>query len=514
VRLGINIDDTNTNAVLMKDTAILSDIQMATTPENTVGYTALLQSLITKADVKPDQIKAVTIGTSHFTRAIIERQSLTRITVIRLGLPATQAIPPFTGWPTDLLEVISGNAYLAHGGHEFDGRTITRLRRNEIKDIAYRIRDQGIRSIAISSVFSMVNTSMEEEAAEIVRQVIPEASITLSNEIGRIGLLERENAAIINACLCDLANHTIQTIRKALSEMQIAAPLYLSQNDGTAMAACYAERYPVLTFCSVNSNAMRGAAFLSGAREAVVVDMGSKTSEVGVFMEGFPRESVFAGYIGGVRVNLHLPDIFTFNLGTNSQISFDPIRIETECVTQDSAARSLIFGGSNLTAIDIAVAAGINDIGQRSAVANLPPHKVEAVIREMQRMVQQAVNRMRVTTAPVPVVLVGNGSVLLRPHLTGVSDVIRPDYFPLSRAVGAAISQVGGDVEHVFSLTLISRETALQQTLEAACYKASAAGAAPGTIKVVKVQETPLNYLPGNTLYVRVKSMGDLMVSP
>jgi hypothetical protein len=128
------------------------------------------------------------------------------------------------------------------------------------------------------------------------------------------------------------------------------------------------------------------------------------------------------------------------------------------------------------------VAAGITDIGQRSAVANLQPRKVEAAMREMQHMVQQAVNRMRVPTAPVPVVLVGSGSVLLRMRLTGVSDVMRPDYFSVSRAVGAAIGQVGGEIERVFSLTLISRETAL--------------------------------HLPGNTLYVRVKSMGDLLISP
>jgi len=514
MRLGINVGDTNTHAVLMKDTAILGDIQTTTTPDIAAGFTAMLQALMTKTNVNPAQIKAITIGTSHFTRAIIERQYLTRVAVIRMGLPATQAILPFTGWPPDLLEVINGNAYLAHGGHEFDGRTIARLQRTEIQEIASRIRDQGIHSIAISSVFSMVNASMEEEAADIVRQIIPDAAITLSHEIGRMGLLERENAAIMNACLCDLANHSIQTIRGALAEMQVDAPLYLSQYDGTSMAACYAERYPVLTFCSINSNAMCGAAFLSGAREAVVVDMGGKTSKVGVLVGGLPRESAFAGYLGGVRVNLRMPDVFTFNLGTASRVSLDPLRVGPESVTQDLASRSLIFGGSELTAIDIAVAAGITDIGQRSAVANLQPRKVEAAMREMQHMVQQAVNRMRVPTAPVPVVLVGSGSVLLRMRLTGVSDVMRPDYFSVSRAVGAAIGQVGGEIERVFSLTLISRETALQQTREAACLKASAAGAAPGTIKVVEVQETPLNYLPGNTLYVRVKSMGDLLISP
>jgi len=514
VRLGINVGDTNTHAVLMKDTAILADVQTTTMPNIAEGIAGGLRTLLAETNIDPAQIKAVTIGTSHLTRAIIERRDLTRVAVIRLGLPATLIILPFTDWPPDLLKVINGNAYLAHGGYEFDGRAIARLQRTEIQEIANRIRDQGIHSIAISSVFSMVNASMEEEAAEIIRQIVPDAAITLSHEIGRMGLLERENAAIMNACLCDLAKHSIQTIRGALAEMQVDAPLYLSQNDGTSMAACYAERYPVLTFGSINSNAMCGAAFLSGAREAVVVDMGDKTSKVGVLVRGFPRESAFADYLGGVRVNLRMPGVFTFNLGTGSMVSLEPLRVGPESVGKELITRSLVFGGSDLTAIDIAVAAGINNIGQRSAVANLPQRKVEAAMREMQRMVQQAVNRMRVTTAPVTVVLVGSGSVLLRMRFSGVSDVIRPDYFSVSRAVGAAIGQVGGEIDRVFSLTLISRETALQQAREAACLKAVAAGANPATIKVVEIQETPLNYLPGNTLYVRVKSLGDLMKSP
>ena len=44
----------------------------------------------------------------------------------------------------------------------------------------------------------------------------------------------------------------------------IAAPLYLSQNDGTLMDVDFAARYPVATFASGPTNSMRGAAFLSG----------------------------------------------------------------------------------------------------------------------------------------------------------------------------------------------------------------------------------------------------------
>ena len=133
-----------------------------------------------------------------------------------------------------------------------------------------------------------MNTEFEVRAAEIVRDEIPGASVTLSSEIGRIGLLERENAAIMNACLRDLALRTVHGFRAALEQMRITAPFFISQNDGTLMNADFAADYPVLTFASGPTNSMRGAAFLSGLRDAIVVDVGGTTTDIGVLQQGFP----------------------------------------------------------------------------------------------------------------------------------------------------------------------------------------------------------------------------------
>jgi hypothetical protein len=85
----------------------------------------------------------------------------------------------------------------------------------------------------------------------------------MSSDIGRIGLLEHENAAIMNACLRDLSAHVIDAFRKAISETGIKGKFFLTQNDGTLMDASFAEKFPVLTFASGPTNSMRGAAFPS-----------------------------------------------------------------------------------------------------------------------------------------------------------------------------------------------------------------------------------------------------------
>ena len=120
--------------------------------------------------------------------------------------------------------------------------------------------------MAVSCVFSPVNGEMEERAEQILKEEMPDAIVTLSSRIGRIGLVERENAAIMNASLAELSVKVVGSFRKALADLGIRAPFFISQNDGTLMQADFVEKYPVLTFASGPTNSMRGAAYLSGLR--------------------------------------------------------------------------------------------------------------------------------------------------------------------------------------------------------------------------------------------------------
>ena len=146
------------------------------------------------------------IGTTHFTNALIEARGLAPTAALRLGLPATASLPPMVDWPQRLVAAVEGRAYLAHGGHEFDGRHIAELDPDELRRHAADMAAHGIRSVAISSVFSPVSNEFELRAAQIIGEELgPDVAISLSHEIGRIGLLERENATIINAALRELA---------------------------------------------------------------------------------------------------------------------------------------------------------------------------------------------------------------------------------------------------------------------------------------------------------------------
>ena len=511
LRVGVDVGGTNTDAVLMNGRTVVAKLKTPTTEDVTGGITTAISSVLKQSGTATSAVASVMIGTTHFTNAIVERKHLSPVAAIRLGLPATSALPPFTDWPDDLLASLEHVSYLAHGGHEFDGREITPFDADEIRGIAEEIKAKGIRAIAISSVFSPVNTIMEERAAEVVLSVMPDATITKSNEIGRIGLLERENAAILNAALRALADKTVNAFRKATAGLGIVAPLYLTQNDGTLMAADFAESYPVLTIASGPTNSMRGAAFLSGLTDAIVVDIGGTTADVGVLTHGFPREASIAVDVGGVRTNFRMPDVASIGLGGGSLVKTDPLTVGPQSVGFRLTEKALIFGGDTLTASDIAVASGLVDFGDKSNVAHLDSRLVADALERIQEIVAVAVDRMKTSAEPVPVIVVGGGSVLVSRPVEGSSEMVKPEHFEAANAVGAAIAQISGEVDKVYSLEGSSRDAAVADAKSEASNRAIAAGADPATIAIVDVEDVPLAYLPGNATRIRVKAVGDLL---
>lgn len=510
MRIGVDVGGTNTDAALMDGNRVVGWFKTPTTPDVTTGITKAVRTVLEETKVPSDEIKAVMIGTTHFTNAVVERKRLMETAAIRLGLPATECLPPMVDWPADLRDTIGHHKYLVHGGHEFDGREISPLDEKEIRDVAKDIKSKGIRAVAISAVFSPVNSSFEDRAAEIVQDEIPDVSISLSHEIGRMGILERENAAILNACLGDLAQAIVQSLRKALKEMKIDAPFYLSQNDGTLMSADYAEKYPVLTFTSGPTNSMRGAAFLSGVKDAMVVDLGGTTSDVGMLLRGFPREASVAVEISGVRTNFRMPDVYSFGLGGGSIVTEDPLKIGPQSVGYELTTKGLVFGGDVLTATDLAVAGGLVDIGDASAVKSLDARLVRQALDEIQSMVETAVDQMKTSAEPIPLILVGGGTILVSRQAEGTSEMVKPEHFPVANAIGAAIAQVGGETDRVFAMAELSRDDALAQAKQEASDKAISAGADQDTITIVDVEEVPLAYLPSNAVRIRVKAVGDL----
>ncbi|MFV0386030.1 hydantoinase/oxoprolinase N-terminal domain-containing protein [Paracoccus sp. (in: a-proteobacteria)] len=511
LRLGIDVGGTNTDAVILRDREVLAGVKSATTEDVMSGIRDALEHVIEQAGVARGDIDVTMIGTTHFTNAVIERRHLDPVAAIRLGLPATACLPPMVDWPADLVEMVGGHRYLLRGGYEFDGREIAPLDEDELVRIAGEISGKGIKAAAISSVFSPINREMEERARVILQHHCPGLPIVLSSEIGRIGLLERESAAIMNASLLSLSDQTVEAFGRALRDAGLNCPFFVTQNDGTLMAADTVRRFPVLTFASGPTNSMRGAAFLTGVKEAIVIDIGGTTTDVGSLQHGFPRQAATVVDVGGVRTNFRMPDVFSIGLGGGTMISggVGDLKVGPKSVGYRLTTEALCFGGTTLTTTDIAVSAGMAQIGDASKVAGIDPALVQAARTRIAEMLESAVERSRISPDPIPVIAVGGGSILA-PDRIGDLQVIRPENFAVANAVGAAIAQISGEVDRIFALEGKSREECLAAAETEARQAAIASGALESTLTVIEREDVPLAYLPGNATRIHLKVVGEM----
>ncbi|WP_108251909.1 hydantoinase/oxoprolinase N-terminal domain-containing protein [Planctomonas deserti] len=511
MHIGIDVGGTNTDAVLMDGTAVLAGVKQSTTPDVTSGIVSAIEELRRGHPFEGAQVTAVMIGTTHFINALVQARRLAPTAALRLGLPATRALPPLIDWPQPLREAIRARSYLAHGGYEFDGRPISPLDPEELKRHAVDMAANGVRSVAISSVFSPVNHDLEVEAAAIVAgELGPDVAISLSHEIGRIGLLERENATIINAALRELASEIVDGLTSAVRSHGIDAPIFLSQNDGTLMDEDYVRLYPVATFASGPTNSMRGAAVTSGLETCAVVDVGGTTADIGLLVNGFPRETTTEVTVAGIRTNFRMPDVLSIGIGGGSLVDTATNEVGPESVGYRLTSDALVFGGSTLTATDIAVAAGRADIGDADLVRHLDRAMVGAVLDRIAERISEAVDRMRTSAAPIPVVAVGGGSILLPDELPIFGAVHRPENYAVANAIGASIAQVGGEIDKIYAVEPGRRDAILDEVRQEAVDKAIAAGAKPRSVSIVDFDEVPIPYLPGNATRIRAKAVGDL----
>lgn len=509
MRIGIDVGGTHTDAVLLSGDRVVETCKVLTSADVMSGIVEALSQLQEKHALT-GVVESVMIGTTQFTNAVIERRSLKPVAAIRLGSPSGRGLPPFVGWPEDIAKSIGGTVFELDGGYLYDGSELAPLNTKQLDKVLQELVRLNIEAVAIASAFAPMNPAPEVHVNERICQVLPYCRTTMSHEIGKVGLLERENAAILNASLLHFSDHVIDGIENALESVRLNCPIFISQNDGTLMDVSFARRFPALTFASGPTNSLRGAAKLTGLEEAIVIDIGGTTTDIGVLSGGFPRESNLVVEVGDVRTNFRMPDILAIGLGGGSLVCNNGLSVGPTSVGHELVSQALVFGGSVLTASDIAVAAGQAAMGSVSRVKELGSDLVTNSLDTMGKTIAAGIQKMNPGKTQLPVVLVGGGAVIAPNTLDTAFEVVRPRHCDVANAIGAAIAQVGGEAERFVSYNEVSRETAIDRVRADASLKAVAAGADPSTLRVNDIEEVAIPYMDNGSTRVRVKVIGEV----
>ncbi len=202
-----------------------------------------------------------------------------------------------------------------------------------------------------------------------------------------------------------------------------------------------------------------------------------------------------------------MPDLLSLGLGGGTIIENDPLTIGPQSVGNRITREALVFGGGRLTATDVAVAAGNVELGDSKRAADLDPNLIDACLVRISGTIVEGIDRMKTDAAPLPLIAVGGGAFLVPQELPGISEVIHLNEAPVANAVGAAIAQVSGEVDQVFSG--LDRDEAIERATDLAKRRARQAGADESAMSVVDVEDLPIAYLPGDARRVRVRVVGD-----
>ena len=174
---------------------------------------------------------------------------------------------------------------------------------------------------------------------------------------------------------------------------------------------------------------------------------------------------------------------------------------------------AMTFGGQQLTASDLAIARGWADFGDPSCLADLDPDIVSRGTACMQQIVATSVDKVKTKPEPMPMILVGGGSIIVKDIPQGVSDMLRPNHAGVANAIGAAIGQVSGEIDRIFTIvTDQDRKEALEQARQEAMAKAIEAGASESSLEITEIDSFPLQYLPGGATRIVCRAVGDLEI--
>lgn len=512
-RIGIDVGGTNTDAVLMRGSDVVAAVKRFTTHDVGSGVIDAVTSLLAQAGPLDAPVRAVMIGTTQFVNAFVQRRNLEPVAIIRIALPKGDGVPPLSGWPEDIADGLGSRISMVGGGSLYDGRDFAPLDEEAIALAAREALEAGIGAFAISANFAPIRPDLETRAEAIVRTVAPDARITLSGRVGGLGLIDRENAAVINAMLSGFAIDVVRAMEEAVAGLGIDAPLYLSQNDGTLITTAMASAYPILTCAAGPTNSLRGAAFLTGLREAIVADIGGTTTDVGFLTQGFPRETSAANTIGGVRTNFRMPDTLSIGVGGGSIVAANAaggMTVGPRSVGFRLREEGRVFGGDTLTATDIAVRTGQAGIGDAARVADISDEMAEAALVAIHAQIAEAIDQMKTSPEPMPLILVGGGHILVSRPLPGVSDMLRPEHAGVANAVGAAIALVSGRVDALFDTDALGREGALDAAKTQAIDAAIALGADAERIEIVEITELPMTHMKTGTAQIMVRAVGPI----
>jgi len=337
-RLGIDVGGTHTDLVLLDpaDGSITVE-KVATTPANpAIG---MLEGIARYAarGIDVSAVEFFSHGTTITTNALLEMRGAKVGLLINSGFRAIQEMQtqsrdgnPFDYFyqkpvpiaPQSLTREIRGRV-------DYAGAELEPLDEQAVSKAAAELKQAGVVSIAVCYLYSYMNPAHEERTRTLIREVFPQAHISLSSEVlPRVREWPRMSATLLNAYLAPVLVNYIADLGTGLDRAGVRTrQRFLMQSNGGVMpfAAAVTGHTAVHTLLSGPAAGAQASAHLlreQAMRGLVTLDMGGTSCDI-AFIEGGAPLEVTEGVVARRQLDVPSLDLTSISAGGGSIVWID-----------------------------------------------------------------------------------------------------------------------------------------------------------------------------------------------
>ncbi|PYM61272.1 MAG: hypothetical protein DMD79_13260 [Candidatus Rokuibacteriota bacterium] len=375
LRVGVDIGGTFTDVVGLEGDETVYFAKVSSTPADLIeGVRRGVERLLEVSGQAPGEIARFIHGTTIATNAILEQKGA------RLGLLATAGFEDILeigrqnrGTMYDLFLDAQTPVFLAPRRRRIGiteridptGQVVVPLDEGEVRAaVRMLVEQEHVETLAVSYLFSFVNPRHEARTREIIAEVAPAMTVSLSSDVDpTFREYERTCLTAFDAYVRPVMSRYLTALGQALRQMGIAVDLQIMQSRGGISSSQSAIAKPVTTVLSGPAAGVIGGKFAgerSGHKNLITIDIGGTSCDVALVREGKPLLST-QGRIAGYPMRVPLIDVTTIGAGGGSIAWLDAaggLRVGPRSAGADPGPACYGKGGQEPTVTDATLLLG------------------------------------------------------------------------------------------------------------------------------------------------------------
>jgi N-methylhydantoinase A len=378
-KIGIDVGGTFTDFLLTRSDGISKTYKVLSTPKD--PSMATMQGIEEMAGDEgmslPDFLRAVDVivhGTTVTTNAVLTysgaKTGLLTTTGVRDALEMRRGIreEQYNNRYTNVVPLVPRYRRLPVDGRlDYAGAEITPLAEDQVRDRARFLAAEGVTAVAICFMNSFANTGHEERAAKIVREILPDAYLSVSTQVlPSIRFYDRVSTTVLNAYVGPILKKYLDSLLAKLDAAGFANVLLIMQSNGGVVSPSIAMDHAATTLLSGPAGGPVAGIVYAGIqdyRDCITMDMGGTSFDCALIKDAVPFTTT-VGEINRLRLALPMLNVVTIGAGGGSIGWLDEgglLRMGPQSASSDPGPACYGLGGEMPTCTDADLVLGYLD---------------------------------------------------------------------------------------------------------------------------------------------------------